>query len=240
MKNPLLTKLENIVDLADDDMAAIDGMCTETHDVPDRTDIIRDGERPEHVHLILDGWAFRYKLLEDGKRQITAFLIPGDFCDMHVAILGAMDHNIGTLTPTRVAYIPHSAIEALLERPRVARGFWWATLVDEAVLRAWLVNIGQRDAFRRISHLICEMHLRMEQVGLTDGNSFDLPLTQDELADAMGLTSVHVNRVLKRLNDEGLIVSKRSHMTITDVERLRQVSDFDAKYLHLEDSSSAA
>lgn len=159
---------------------------------------------------------------------------------MHIAILGEMDHNIGTLTPTRVAYIPHKAIDALLERPQVARGFWWATLVDEAVLRAWLVNMGQRDAFRRVSHLICEMHLRMKQVGLTDGNSFDLPLTQEELGDAMGLTSVHVNRVLRNLREEGLIAYKRNQMSITDVSRLRELSDFDSRYLHLDDSRSAA
>lgn len=221
-------------------MRAIDDMCADTQEVKDRTDIIRDGDRPEHVHLILEGWAFRYKLLEDGKRQITAFLIPGDFCDLHVAILGEMDHNIGTLTKTRVAYIPHQAISALLNRPQVARAFWWATLVDEAVLRAWLVNIGQRDAFRGISHLICEMHLRMEQVGLTDGNSFELPLTQDELGDAMGLTNVHVNRVLRRLNKEGLIASTRGQMSINDVHRLREISDFDDRYLHLEDDRSDA
>ena len=240
MGNPLVAKLRNIVDLTDEDARALEGMCAETRKVSDRTDIIRDGERPEHVHLILEGWAYRYKLLDDGKRQITAFLIPGDFCDMHVAILGEMDHNIGTLTPTRVAYIPHEAIGTLLARPQVARGFWWATLVDEAVLRAWLVNLGQRDAFRRISHLICEMHLRMKQVGLTDGSSFDLPLTQEELGDAVGLTPVHVNRVLRSLQEQGLIAYKRQEMSITDVDRLRELSDFDSRYLHLDDSHSAA
>jgi len=240
MENPLLAKLSGIVDLSDDDMRAIDGMCAETRDVKDRTDIIREGDKPEHVHLILEGWAYRYQLLKDGSRHITAFLIPGDFCDMHVAILGAMDHNIGTLTPTTVAYVPHKAIDALLDRPRVARALWWATLVDEAVLRAWLVNIGQRSAFHRISHLICEMHLRMQQVGLTDGNDFDLPLTQEELADAMGLTPVHVNRVLRRLKKEGLIVYKRSEMSITDVAKLRKLSGFDGRYLHLHDRRSAA
>ncbi len=240
MANPLVAKLRNIVDLGDDDARALEAMCGDIREVKDRTDIIQDGERPEHVHLILEGWAYRYKLLDDGKRQITAFLIPGDFCDMHVAILGEMDHNIGTLTPTKVAYIAHQAIDALLERPPLARGFWWATLVDEAVLRAWLVNVGQRDAFRGISHLICEMHLRMEQVGLTDGNSFDLPLTQEELGDAMGLTSVHVNRVLRNLRAEGLITYKRNQMSITDISRLRELSDFDSQYLHLNDSRSVA
>ncbi len=240
MTNPLVAKLRNIVDLGDDDARALEAICSDTREVKDRTDIIQDGERPEHVHLILEGWAYRYKLLDDGKRQITAFLIPGDFCDMHVAILGEMDHNIGTLTPTKVAYIPHQAIDALLERPPVARGLWWATLVDEAVLRAWLVNVGQRDAFRGISHLICEMHLRMKQVGLTDGDSFDLPITQEELGDAMGLTSVHVNRVLRNLRAEGLITYKRNQMSITDISRLRELSDFDSQYLHLNDSRSVA
>jgi CRP-like cAMP-binding protein len=233
MQNPLIAKLRKIVDLGEADRQALEGVCEETRHVARHTDIISDGDSTEYVHLILEGWAYRYQVLKDGARQITAFLIPGDFCDMHVAVLGEMDHSIGTLTPTKVAYIPHKHLSALLERPQIARAFWWATLVDEAVLRAWIVNVGRRDAFDRIAHILCELQLRLASVGMVDGGSFDLPLTQEELADAAGITPVHTNRVLKRLCSEGLIEYERENMTILDVQRLKDVSGFDPRYLHL-------
>lgn len=233
MHNPLVKKLDRIVSLSDEDRQALAGICAETHDLNEGEDIICEGDRPEHVHLVLDGWAYRYKILEDGSRQITAFLIPGDFCDMHVALLGEMDHNIGTLTRTKVAYIPHHHMNELLERPQIARAFWWATLVDEAVLRAWIVNLGRRDAYNRIAHLICELHLRLDSIGLVEEGSFELPLTQEELADAAGMTSVHTNRTLQRLRSEGLIEFRRERMTIPDVQRLQEKTRFDPRYLHL-------
>lgn len=165
MENPLLKKFQKIVSLSQEDNDALAAMCDETRDLNEGEDIICDGDQTEHVHLVLEGWAYRYKVLEDGSRQITAFLIPGDFCDMHVAVLGEMDHNIGTLTPAKIAYIPHDCINELVERPQIARAFWWATLVDEAVLRAWIVNLGGRDAYHRIAHMICELHLRLESIG---------------------------------------------------------------------------
>ena len=138
---------------------------------------------------MLSGWAARYKLLPDGTRQITAFLIPGDFCDLHVTILREMDHGILALSPATIAYIPHQAMQDLpLNRPALARALWWATLVDEAVLRAWIVTIGRRDAHEGVAHLLCELHARMRNVGLVEEGAFSLPLTQEELADALGLT----------------------------------------------------
>ncbi|HEX8571847.1 MAG TPA: Crp/Fnr family transcriptional regulator [Allosphingosinicella sp.] len=230
---PLLAKLETASPLPDDDRAALIALCRDPHDLGARRNVIREGERPDHVHLMVEGWAARYKLLPDGSRQITAFLIPGDFCDLHVTILGQMDHSIATLTRSRVAYIPRATMDEVTDRPRLARAFWWATLVDEAVLRAWIVNIGRRDAFEAIGHLMCELYVRMKNVGLADGHCFELPLTQEELADALGLTPVHVNRVLQRMRSDELISLKAGLLTIHDYRRLEKASGFNANYLHI-------
>jgi CRP-like cAMP-binding protein len=232
-RSPLVTKLETVSQLAAEDRRALIALCDDPRDMGARRNVIREGERPDHVHLMVEGWAARYKLLGDGTRQITAFLIPGDFCDLHVTILGEMDHSIITLTRAKVAYIPRSRIDALTDRPRLARAFWWATLVDEAILRAWIVNVGRRDAFEAIGHLMCELYVRMRNVGLADDHCYELPLTQEELADALGLTPVHVNRVLQRMRADGLISFKAGRLTIHDYRRLEAASGFNANYLHI-------
>jgi CRP-like cAMP-binding protein len=232
-RNPLIAKLETVAALDEDDRRAIHDICGDTRDIPAGRDIIRQGDRPESVHLILDGWAARYKVVPNGGRQITAYLIPGDFCDIHVTILREMDHGIIALTPATVAFIPHEAMEQLpLRRPALARALWWATLVDEAVLRAWIVNLGRRDAYERVGHLMCEMHIRMRNVGLVEDGQFSLPLTQEEIADTLGLTPVHTNRVIQRLRREGLITLKERMLAIPDVAALRSASGFDPSYLH--------
>jgi CRP-like cAMP-binding protein len=231
--NPLLTKLARVIQLSGEDRQALRDACHDTREVREHRDIVREGDRPEHVHLVLDGWAARYKVVSDGSRQITAYLIPGDFCDLHVTILREMDHGIFALTPTTIAYIAHGAFEELTcRRPNLARALWWATLVDEAVLRAWIVNIGRRDAYERVGHLMCEMHVRMQNIGLAENGHFDLPVTQEELADTLGLTPVHTNRVLQRLRSEELITFKGQTLTILDVERLKKAAGFDPNYLH--------
>ncbi|HEX9932375.1 MAG TPA: Crp/Fnr family transcriptional regulator [Allosphingosinicella sp.] len=233
--NPLLARLDSIADLPREDREALNDLCADAREVGARRNIIREGDKPEHVHLVVEGWAARYKLLADGARQITAFLLPGDFCDLHVTILGEMDHSIATLTRARVAYIPRREMDELTERPKLARAFWWATLVDEAVLRAWIVNVGRRDAFEAVGHLMCELYVRMDNIGLVTGDGFEMPLTQEEIADALGLTPVHVNRVLQRMRSEGLISLKRGALEILDQDRLQTVSGFSANYLHTED-----
>ncbi|HEX8309261.1 MAG TPA: Crp/Fnr family transcriptional regulator [Allosphingosinicella sp.] len=230
---PLIAKLEKVCSLGEGDRAALATLYEDPREMGARRSVIREGERPNHVHLMVEGWAARYKLLPDGARQITAFLIPGDFCDLHVTILGEMDHSIITLTRAKVAYIPRSEMDALTERPGLAKAFWWATLVDEAVLRSWIVNVGRRDAFEAIGHLMCELYVRMKNIGLTDGHRFELPLTQEELGDALGLTPVHVNRVLQRMRSEGLISFKAGLLAILDYERLETASGFNSNYLHI-------
>ncbi len=164
-----------------------------------------------------------------------ALLVPGDLCDLHAAILGAMDHGIATLSPCTVAAIPRATVEDLTtNHPRINRALWWSTLVDEATLREWLVNMGQRPADRQLAHLLCELRVRLDTVGLVaEGGSYELPLTQEELADVLGLSPVHVNRVLQQLRGDGLIATRGKTLTIRDVARLEAFAGFDPNYLHL-------
>ena len=232
--SPLIAKLETRAPLREEDREALHTLYDDCRDIGARRSLIREGDRPDHVILMIEGWAARYKLLPDGARQITAFLIPGDFGDLHVTVLGHMDHGITTLTRSKVAFIPRAGIDALTERPSLIKAFWWATLVDSAVLRAWIVNVGRRDAAEAVGHLFCELYVRMKNVGLVNGRRFELPLTQEEIADALGLTSVHVNRVLQRMRSDELISLRQGLLTILDYRRLEEASGFDANYLHIE------
>lgn len=235
MPHVMARKLEGFADLAGEDHTAIEHLCADTRTVEAGTDLVREGERPAAVYLLLEGWAFRYKLLPDGRRQILAYLIPGDLCDIHIFILKTMDHGISLLCPARVAQIaPDRMLDIMGRHPRIERALWWSTLVDEAILREWLVNLGQRDAQDSLAHLLCEMWFRMRAVGLASpGRSFSLPLTQVQLADSLGLTPVAVNRALQRLRAEGLITLDQKRLTIHDPDRLATLSGFEPNYLHL-------
>lgn len=227
-------KLSNFADLDSEEITLLAEATTDVRTTEARHDIISEGERPEHLHLIVDGWATRYKILPDGSRQITAFLLPGDFCDLHAKILGHMDHAIAALSPCKVAWIPSDRFDRLTaEHSGLTRALWWGTLLDEAIVRNWLVNIGRRNAYERIAHLLCEMHARMQMIGLVNDDRLDLPFTQDELADATGLTSVHVNRTLQRLRVDDLIELSARVLTIKNVAELKRVAGFDPSYLHI-------
>jgi CRP-like cAMP-binding protein len=241
MRNdPLIMKLEHGAYLTDEDRSILQSLSSRTRRVERNRDISAEGERPEDVHLVVDGFACRYKVLPDGRRQIMAFLVPGDFCDLHVAILGEMDHSIGTGAGCTVVDIPRATIENLSAcHPRITRALWWATLVDEGTLREWLVNMGQRGADRQLAHLFCELLVRLQTVGRASANSFVFPITQMDLADTLGLTSVHVNRVLKELRSAGLMTWKGRQVSIPDVEQLKAFSGFDSRYLHLTKRSAA-
>ena len=235
MTSALVRKLQTYADLSSNERAALESLCSDYRTVAARRDIIREGDRPEHIHLIVDGWAIRYQALPTGARQITAFLLPGDFLDMHVTVLGRMDHGVRTITRCQVAYIKPETIEALTSTDnKLARAFWWSTLVDEATLRSWLVSIGRRDAYERVAHLICELHARLTLLGLVQGDTFDLPLTQEELGDATGLTAVHMNRTLQRLRTDNLIELQRSVITVPNIGALQRAAGFDPSFLHIE------
>ena len=233
MPNAFIAKIRTYATLTSEDEALLIAACVDNRRVPARRDLIREGDKPGPVHVMLEGWACRYKLLPDGGRQIVAFLIPGDFCDMHVAVLDHMDHSMATLTPARVAMIPRQQMEVLIDsRPMITQAFWRTQLVDEGVLRAWIVSMGRRDAAERVAHLMCELFLRLSVVGLTDGTSCALPLTQIVIADALGLTPVHVNRVLRSLREVGAMEIERGQLLINDTARLAQIAGFDDNYLH--------
>ncbi len=234
MSNPLISKLERGADLTVEDRARLEAVVRHRRSVERRKDLIHQGDAPSDVHLVMEGFACRYKVLPNGRRQIMAFLIPGDFCDFHVAILGVMDHGIATLTPCTMVSIPSETIADLtMNHPRIARALWWCTLVDEAILREWLVNMGQRPADQQVAHVLCELLVRLQSVGLATDTSYDFPLTQQELGDAMGLSVVHTNRSLQTLRDAGLMVLKDGTMTIPDVARMNEFAGFDPNYLHL-------
>ena len=231
---PLIRKLSAAGCLTYHDHAVLTEICSRPRSIAAGQDLIRIGDPPSDVHLVLSGLAYRYKILPDGHRPILAVMVPGDFCDLHVTILGQMDHSIATFTSCAVVDIPAATIRDLTENhPRLARALWWSTLVDEAILREWLVGMGRREAAERLAHLLCELLLRLQVAGIADEDGYDLPLTQIELADITGMTPVHVNRTLRELRSAELIVLKHRRLTIPDVARLKAFCSFDPIYLHL-------
>jgi len=234
MENPFIAKLEHGAELREEDRQRLRMLVSDPKEIGPRLDLIQEGDRPEDVHLVLEGFACRYKLLPDGGRQIMAYLVPGDLCDLHVAILGEMDHGIATLSACQIVHIPRKSVEELTEKHgRINRALWWASLVDEAILREWLVNMGRRPADKQLAHLLCELLVRLQSVGRASKNSYEFPVTQAELADTLGITTVHVNRMLKQLRDDGQITLKGRHMTIDDVDGLKEFAGFNPNYLHL-------
>jgi CRP-like cAMP-binding protein len=234
MTNALIRKLQHGAELSQEDRSALTAAVAYSRNVPAREDLICEGDRPDHVHVMLAGFACRYKILPDGGRQIMAWLAPGDFCDLHVALLGEMDHSIATISASEVAFISRQAVTDLTRRsPALTRALWWATLVDEGILREWLVNMGRRPADKKIAHLFCELLVRLQAVGLAPGDVIDLPISQVELADTVGLSSVHVNRMIQQLRDENYITWQGTRLAITDAPRLKAFAGFDANYLHL-------
>jgi CRP-like cAMP-binding protein len=235
--NPLVRKLLAFAQLSDDDCRLLEETAGNPHDVGPRADLIIEGAKPTDVHLILEGFACRYKILPNGSRHIIAYLVPGDFCDLHVFVLREMDHSVGTLSRCKVVEIPRQRVLQLTERPAIARALWVAAMADEATLREWLVNIAGREAAERLAHLLCELLYRLRAIGLANGDSYSLPLTQNELADTLGLSDVHMNRVLQRLRAEHLITLDGHQLVIHDLERLVAFSAFDPNYLHLQQLS---
>jgi len=216
-----------------DDVRLLVDACHNQRTFAARTDLIREGDKPGPGFVILEGWACRYKLLPEGTRQITAFLLPGDTCDLHASVSTAMGHSIGALTTARVALVPRRILEALVEtRSAISRAFWWTQLVEEETLRAWMVSVGRRNGEQRVAHLMCELYFRARPVGLIKTTGLELPLSQTVIGDALGLTPIHVNRVLRRLRLNGVMTLSNGNLVITDIDKLANVAGFDDNYLH--------
>lgn len=228
--------LGNFVDLNAAETAALAAVGRPGRSANARRDLIHEGQPPRAVLLIQSGWACRYKMLVDGRRQIVSFLVPGDTCDLHNTLLARMDHSIGALTPVRYAELSNGALQRLsAEYPRVGQALWWQMLTNISIQREWTMNIGQRNAQERLGHLFCELLVRLRSVGLADGNSYEFPLTQIDLAEATGLTPVHVNRTLQTLRGSGLLTLSGRAVTIPDFDALKRASLFSSDYLHLGD-----
>lgn len=229
------SKLGAFTRLSADDKAALVRISQNVRIVDARRDLVSEGDKPRCVHLVLDGWAARYKSLPDGRRQIVSIFLPGDFCDLMVYILKSLDHSICAITRLKAAMITPDEMTALMsDRPRMTQALWWNELVTAAIQREWILNLGQRSAYQRLGHLFVELYLRLSAVGGTQNGRCDFPLTQNDLADATGLTAVHVNRTLRDLRGDGLIELERRQLHILDLERLMDISMFNANYLHLE------
>ena len=235
MTHPLIRKLEHRTLLSDEEKEALAKASTRSRDLRPDEDLVREGDGPEECHVILDGVLCRYKLLPEGKRQIIGFQIAGDLCDLCGLVMGRMDHSVGALTRAKLAVIPNRTLHEITQRfPRLAAALWQETMVDASISREWLANIGRRSAYQRLAHLICEMGLRLQAAGrASEDGGFSWPVTQAEVADAMGLSTVHVNRMLQQLRGEGLILSRGDTVTVLDWSRLRRAGEFTPDYLFL-------
>lgn len=232
--NPLVRRFRNFTSLSADDEDRLNALTAYPQTKAARRDLIREGDRPHSVYLILQGWACRYKMLADGRRQLLQFLLPGDLCDIHNIVLEEMDHSIGAVTELRYTEITHDRIDDIAQNaPHLRSALWWHSMTALAMQREWTLSIGQRCASERLGHLFCELFLRLRAVDLSDGSSCDMPVTQTDLGDATGLTPVHINRTLQQLRENGLIVLKNKRLTIPDLDALQNNALFSENYLHL-------
>jgi len=232
---PMLRKFELRAPLDDLDRQAFLALPFHLRTVEPNVYIIREGDRPDRSCVVVDGFAFRQKVTETGSRQIISIHMPGDYVDIEGALLNIADHSLQALTRCEMAFIPRDAVrDLILSHPKVAMAMCIDTLIDASIFREWVVNVGQREGPARVGHLLCEFGRRLEIAGLGSPQGYQLPMTQEQLGDATGLTPVHVNRVLKKLSDEGFISRTKRNVTIPNWERLRSVAGFNETYLHLD------
>ena len=233
--NPLITKLERRDHLSEEERAVINAAASSLKRFRAGEDIVCEGDRPRESTLVIDGFTGRYNALLDGKRQISAIHIKGDFVDLHSFLLHVMDHGVVALTDCTVCTFPHDALTVITENhPHLTRLLWFSTLIDAAIHRRWIVAMGRQSAAAQLAHLLCELHVRLELVGLVDDKSFELPLNQSELGDVLGLSLVHVNRVVQGLKRAKLVAWTGKTITILDPEELCALAEFNPVYLHLE------
>lgn len=233
MGNRFIDKLQGYGRLGNAEAAALRAATANPRKIAARKDLIREGDRPGPVFVMLEGWACRYKVLPSGTRQIVGYLMPGDACDLHIGLLEEMDHSIQTITQALVATIERADMDAIMDgHPAVARAMYIAQLVDEGTMRAWITSMGRRSSVERVAHLMCELYVRARNIGLVFGTQLALPLSQLLLADSLGMTAVHLNRVLKELRLTGAMTLQRGSLTVTDPVALAKIAGFDENYLH--------
>lgn len=238
---PMLRKLDCWATLGEEDRDALLALPHTRRTVAPNQYLVRETDRVTHSCLLREGFAFRYKIVGGGGRQIFSIHMPGDMVDLQNAIVGKADHSVQALTTCEIALIPREAITRIaFDRPAIGLAMWYDTIVDAAIFREWIANVGRRDAKTRVAHLLCEFALRLESAGLGKQTDYELPMTQEQLADCTGLTSVHVNRTLQALRQEGLIARAQRSVRIADWKKLAAAGDFDSSYLHLPGERVAA
>lgn len=201
--------------------------------------LVREGDVSDHCSVLVSGFAMRHKISREGLRQIVSIHIPGELLDLQRIHLGTADHNVQTLTLCQVAKIPHFAIQALaLDRLNVGNALFASTLVEASIYREWMLNIGRRNARTRIAHLLCEFAIRLDRHDLAPGQAYELPMTREQIGDAVGLTAVHVSRTLKSLTDDGLINQNKRGLSFPDWSKLKEEAGFNARYLHLPETGN--
>lgn len=227
-----LDRLSQLTDLDDIDTDLVQSIPWSSVTVKRGSDILSLGDRPNYVYVIESGWAARYTVRRNGTRRVTGFMLPGDFCGIHAVTGEAMEHAIIALTECEVARVQASIIEeAIAVSPAIGKALWRAKLTDEAILRMWLLN--SQDAETALAHLICELHARAEAIGAVHDNRFLVPVIQEQLGDALGITAVHANRMMKQLRLSGLVHFEGHVIFIPDIDALRSACSFSAAYLHL-------
>ena len=230
-----LKKLRARDDISAEEEEAVRGLVKEVIEVNQDRTVVRHGEALQHSLLLLSGWLGRAKDLPTGQRQLAELHVAGDFADLHGYTLKRLDHDVISLSPCRIAIVPHQRLTEITERfPHLARVFWLMTNIDASIQREWTLSLGQRAAISRMAQLFCELNARLEIVGLSTGNCYDLPLTQVELGECLGLTSVHVNRTLQELRRRELVEFQGGRLVIRDLEALKAVGHFDPAYLYLD------
>jgi CRP-like cAMP-binding protein len=241
--HPLIRKLESIFDVSADERQAIRTLPLIEREFRSGQDIARERDRPSQCCVVLEGLVCRYKVLPSGRRQTFSYHIPGDIPDLQSLHIEVMDHNIATLATSTMGFIPHHLIRGFMrEHPRISDVFWRDTLIEAAIFREWIANVGGRPARARMAHLFCEMYVRLRATGeISEGTfQFPFPITQSELGNAVGLSAVHVNRTLQSLRRDGLINYHRAAVHIQDWPGLQKAGEFDATYLHLRGQAASS
>lgn len=231
----LLMKLRARDEVSPAEEAALRDAVAELRDHPADRIIIREAQELVTSTLLLEGFVCRYKDLRNGERQITALHVPGDFVDLHSFSLKHLDHSIMTLTPCRVALVPHAKLTEITETlPHLTRLLWFSTNLDASIQREWELSLGRRPAVARAAHLFCELRVRLGLIGMADEAGYRLPITQTELAECLGLTAVHVNRTLRELRERGLMEFRRGEVTLKNLQGLERLAEFRSDYLYVE------
>jgi CRP-like cAMP-binding protein len=229
----LVKRLRTTSAVTDEDIRAIRALPIQVREYPAERAVVSDGQKATECCLIIRGFCARSKTTSDGRRQILSIHIPGEIPDLMSLHLHVMDHDLSTLTPCTLGLINHEALRMLYRRqPNLADMFWRDTLIDAAMFREWIVNVGQRPAPARLAHVVVELRERLKVIGRIEGNSFEMPLTQEQIGEALGITAVHANRVIKQLRQDGIVLFHRGRVEVLDEDKLLELAGFDGRYLH--------